>query len=221
MTTRSIKTAAALFGGLLCLFSSTALANTPTVTLHRTMPVHASPHGRVTGAVSATTPLTHQLTVLPIIASKPGWDRVRLPQRPDGSTGWISTIGTTLGTTPWLIRVNRAERKARIYRSGRLQRTYSVVVGRPSLPTPAGTFFVAEVFEDRGSVSGPYALATSAYSNALQEFDGGPGQIALHGREGLPEPLGTASSHGCIRFDNAAIGWLAWHVLQGTLIVIH
>jgi lipoprotein-anchoring transpeptidase ErfK/SrfK len=196
------------------------LTSTSIVQLHRTTPVHASPGGKVVKAVSARTPLTHSQTVLPIISIRDGWYRVRLPDRPDGSTGWISTIGTTLSTTPWLVRVDRARRSARIYRSGRLQRTYSVVVGRSSLPTPTGTFFVTEVFEDRGSVSGPYALATSAYSNFLQEFDGGPGQIALHGREGLPEPLGTASSHGCVRFDNAAIAWLAWHVPVGTPIII-
>lgn len=218
MSVRSIVAGGALFAGL--LLAAPTFAATPTVELHRTTPVHTSPHGKIVGAVSDTTPLTHQPMVLPIIASKPGWLRVRLPGRPDGSTGWISTRRTTPGTTPWLVKVNRAERKARIYLSGKLQHTFSVVVGRPSLPTPTGTFFVVEVFEDRGSVSGPYALATSAYSNFLQEFDGGPGQIALHGREGLPEPLGTASSHGCIRFEDTAISWLAYHLPQGTLIVI-
>jgi lipoprotein-anchoring transpeptidase ErfK/SrfK len=42
-------------------------------------------------------------------------------------------------------------------------------------------------------------LATSARSNVLQEFDGGPGQIALHGTDHLSGALGTAASHGCIR----------------------
>lgn len=208
-------------------FSEAARAvplSTATVALHRTTLVHASPGGKVVSAVSATTPLTRQQMVLPIVATRDvkhrAWAQVRLPGRPDGSTGWISTMSTTLSTTPWLVTVDRAQRKARIYLSGRLQRTYSVIVGRPSLPTPVGTFFVVEVFEDQGSVSGPYALATSAYSNVLQEFEGGPGQIALHGREGLPEALGTASSHGCVRFDNAAVTWLAWHLEAGTPIII-
>jgi Ice-binding-like len=35
---------------------------------------------------------------------------------------------------------------------------------------------------------GPYALATSDRSDVLQEFDGGPGQIALHGLDNLGRP---------------------------------
>ena len=37
----------------------------------------------------------------------------------------------------------------------------------------------------------PFAIALSARSNALQEFEGGPGQIALHGRANLGGVLGT------------------------------
>jgi lipoprotein-anchoring transpeptidase ErfK/SrfK len=76
--------------------------------------------------------------------------------------------------------------------------------------------------EERGEVTGPYALATSAYSNVLQEFDGGPGQLALHGREGLYSEgnIGTASSHGCIRFERSAIEYLAHELVVGTLITI-
>ncbi len=45
-------------------------------------------------------------------------------------------------------------------------------------PTPTGRFFVVErVRQARRSALGPWVLATSAYSNVLQEFEGGPGQI--------------------------------------------
>jgi lipoprotein-anchoring transpeptidase ErfK/SrfK len=56
----------------------------------------------------------------------------------------------------------------------------------------------------------------------LQEFDGGKGQVALHGRAGslLADPLGTARSHGCIRFDNDAIRRLAGMLPNGTPIEI-
>ena len=78
-------------------------------------------------------------------------------------------------------------RRATVYRGGRRVRSFAVVVGAPSTPTPLGRFFVVErVRQARGSALGPWVLATSAYSNVLQEFDGGPGQIGLHGRTGLP-----------------------------------
>lgn len=195
-------------------------ASTSLVTLHRNIPVHVSPNGRVVGAVSATQPLVGQQTVMPIISIRDGWYHVRLPGRPDGSTGWISTIGTTLSTTFWRVYIDRLQRKAHIYLRGKLKRTYSVIVGNPSTPTPSGTFFVTEIMEERGEVTGPYALATSAFSNVLTEFDGGSGQVALHGREGLPEPLGSASSHGCVRFSSEAITWLVEHVAVGSPIII-
>ena len=67
---------------------------------------------------------------------------------------------------------------------------------------------------------GPYALATSARSNVFQEFEGGPGQIALHGRNHLSGALGSASSHGCVRLGTAAIVWLARRIGAGTPLVI-
>ncbi len=194
------------------------------VVLLWTHPVHASAEGPIVGAVSGLTPLTHVRTVLPIIPDRdvrhPSWLRVRLPKRPNDSTGWITTQGTQMAVDPWSIVVDRARRSAQIYRSGRQERVYKVIVGRPSLPTPAGIFYVTETLSDRGHESGPYGLATSAYSNFLHEFDGGLGQVALHGRERLKGAIGTASSHGCVRFGTAAITWLAQHIPQGTSIVI-
>ena len=100
-------------------------------------------------------------------------------------------------------------------------RAFRVVVGKRSTPTPLGRFFVAErVRQPRGSALGPWVLATSAYSDVLQQFGGGPGQIGLHGRTGLPGALGSAASHGCIRFSDRAIAWLAARVRPGTPITI-
>jgi lipoprotein-anchoring transpeptidase ErfK/SrfK len=101
-------------------------------------------------------------------------------------------------------------------------RRFAVVTGKPSTPTPAGRFFVTErVRQPRGSALGPWVLATSAYSDVLRQFGGGPGQIGLHGRSGLPAPLGSAASHGCVRFDDRAIAWLARRARPGTPVTIH
>ena len=66
----------------------------------------------------------------------------------------------------------------------------------------------------------PFALALSARSNVLQEFDGGPGQIAIHGLENLGGTLGTAVSHGCIRLGLQAITWLVQRIAPGTPVTI-
>ena len=71
-----------------------------------------------------------------------------------------------------------------------------------------------------GGVGAPYALALSARSDVLQEFDGGPGQIALHGTDNVGGVLGTAASHGCMRLDTASITWLATRLGPGTPVTI-
>jgi lipoprotein-anchoring transpeptidase ErfK/SrfK len=54
----------------------------------------------------------------------------------------------------------------------------------------------------------------------LQEFDGGPGQIALHGLENVGGVPGTAVSHGCVRLDDLAIRWLVARVGPGVPVTI-
>jgi hypothetical protein len=58
----------------------------------------------------------------------------------------------------------------------------------------------------------------TAYSPTLKSYGGGPGQVALHGRDGsnLADPLGSARSHGCIRIPNIGISLLARVAPEGT-----
>jgi L,D-transpeptidase catalytic domain len=220
--------------GLLSTFTGAAQAQTMRVAAYErtcSLLIAKTAHGRpslhavTVGRVSATRPLTGNQTVLPVIATARAagrqWLRVRLPQRPDGSTGWITDAGVRLGRTPWHIVVVRSQRRAVVYDRGQAVRAFALIVGKPSTPTPAGQFFVAEkLYEGYGVVTGPWALATSAYSNVYQEFDGGPGQVALHGLVGLSGALGTAASHGCVRFADADITWLAHRLGAGTPISI-
>jgi lipoprotein-anchoring transpeptidase ErfK/SrfK len=100
-------------------------------------------------------------------------------------------------------------------------RTYPAIVGKPSTPTPTGQFFVEEsVRLPADQPGGPFALATSDRSNVLQEFDGGPGQIAIHGLDNLGGQLGTAESHGCIRLADSAITWLVHRIGPGAPVTI-
>jgi lipoprotein-anchoring transpeptidase ErfK/SrfK len=71
-----------------------------------------------------------------------------------------------------------------------------------------------------GSAGAPFALALSARSNVFQEFEGGPGQIALHGIANLGGTPGTAVSHGCVRLANGKISWLVARVGPGVPVDI-
>jgi hypothetical protein len=185
-----------------------------------------SPSARVVGAVEARTPLTKSRTVLPVLQTARGpaggrWLRVQLPMRPNGVSGWVPAYSGSARTTAWRIVIHRAAHRATILRGRSVEADFPVIVGQSATPTPLGRFFVVEKIRVApGVTEGPWALATSAYSDVLHEFAGGPGQIALHGIVGLNAPLGTAASHGCVRFGNTAITWLATHVDEGTPIVI-
>lgn len=196
-----------------------------TAKLLRAAAVRASPGGHTVERLGAGRPLTGSPTVVPVVATAQRggrtWLRVRLPQRPNGATGWIAADGTVTGRARWRVAIDRSRRRATISRDGRRIRSFRVVVGARATPTPLGRFFVAErVRQPPGSALGPWVLATSAYSNVLQEFDGGSGQIGLHGRTGLPAPLGTAASHGCVRLSDRAIGWLARRARPGTPVAV-
>jgi lipoprotein-anchoring transpeptidase ErfK/SrfK len=145
-----------------------------------------------------------------------------LPGRPNSSTGWIAQQGTRKLMTAWHIVVDLTARRVSIYRDGHKLRSFQAVVGKPSTPTPTGEFFVEEALQmPAGEAGGPFALALSARSDVLQEFEGGPGQIAMHGRNNLGGTLGTAASHGCIRLATASIKWLAARIGPGTPATIY
>ena len=159
--------------------------------------------------VNARRPLTSERTVLPVLGSRLGWLHVRLPGRPNSHTGWIRDRATALRTTPWHIVVQRSRRRVTVYRLGRAVRVFKAIVGKPSTPTPLGQFFVEESVQLRAAdVGAPFALALSARSSVLQEYAGGPGQIALHGLDNIGGVLGTAVSHGCVRLADRAMRWL-------------
>jgi lipoprotein-anchoring transpeptidase ErfK/SrfK len=176
--------------------------------------------------VAARRPITGEPTTLPVLSRSIGphrmrWLLVMLPGRPNGSTGWIAEQDTRPLLTPWRIGVDLDTRGVTVYRDGRVARTFQAVIGKPSTPTPTGKFFVEESVKiPVGQPGGPFALALSARSNVLQEFEGGPGQVAIHGSVNLNARLGTAASFGCIRLANASIDWLSRRIPPGTPVTI-
>ena len=183
-------------------------------------------HGGIVQRVEMRRPITDERTALPVLAHTTGprgveWLRVLLPGRPNGRTGWIKKQGTVETTTRWQLVVSLHDRRVIALRDGRPIRTFAAIVGKNATPTPTGAFFVEEAIELRGGdVGGPFALALSARSNVLQEFAGGPGQIALHGLTNVGGVLGTAASHGCVRLANASMQWLVLRVGPGVPVTI-
>jgi lipoprotein-anchoring transpeptidase ErfK/SrfK len=186
----------------------------------------ADRQSRVIEPVAALRPLTQVRTVLPVMGDVKGkdgnrWVHVRLPGRPSGHTGWILADQTIRSSTEWRLVVTVSKRTVAVYRDGLLVKTAPAVVPKPATPTPYGQFFVEEAAKiSSHEVGGPYALAISARSDIFQEFEGGPGQIAIHGTNGLSDPLGSEASHGCIRLSPSTITWLAKRIGAGVPVTV-
>jgi lipoprotein-anchoring transpeptidase ErfK/SrfK len=223
----AVLAAAGCLGAPAPAAASTVPASQPLVVLLSDHVARAEPRARARRleSVDARRPLTGVRTVLPVLgdARHPAgeaWVRVRMPGRPNGHTGWIRAERTRRTATAWHLVLDLSARRVIVYRSGRTRHRFLAVVGKPSTPTPRGAFFIEEGVALPSHTGGPFALATSARSNVLQQFEGGPGQIALHGTYGLAGAPGTAASHGCIRLRTRAITWLAAHVGTGVPLTI-
>ncbi len=101
----------------------------------------------------------------------------------------------------------------------------NVVVGKDSTPTPVGTFYIAEKIPasvagvSPNGAYGPWILATSAYSEAMDQFDNGLPVIVFHGTN-QPDLIGSAASNGCIRMPDDVVAQLAETIPPGTPVTI-
>ncbi len=151
------------------------------------------------------------------------WLKVRLPIRPNGSSGWIPRDRVNIARSSEYIVIDRSRRMLWRYRNGRVASRFRVVVGKPGTPTPLGLFALGDRVRqpDPQGFIGPWAITLTAHSEALRRYDGGPGLVALHGRSGasLFDPLGSARSHGCVRMNNRRISGITRSML-GTAVRI-
>ncbi len=149
-------------------------------------------------------------TWVPVVQSRPGWDRVLLPARPNRSTGWIFLGGGGLQTaySAYRIEIDVAAYRLTVLDAGRRLGSWTVAVGARHTPTPTGrTFLLASVAPTHPTYS-PLILPLGVHSRTLSTFGGGPGTVGLHG---WPDPgvFGHAVSHGCVRVPAAALRVLA------------
>ncbi len=185
------------------------------------VPIYATPRALgVSQALANPNPLGAPLTFL-VNAVQGGWLQVYLPERPNESMGWIARSNVSVSADNEHIVVSLSARQVRLYRAGTQVYEASVAVGAPDAPTPTGHFYVTEVLQltDPGDAYGPYALGLSGFSNTYYSFDGGPGQIAIHGTN-QPWVIGGYASHGCVRLTNPDITTLATQVSAGTPVDI-
>ena len=178
--------------------------------------------------LSKTTDYKQPRTLL-AVNTKPGWWQVLLPIRPstgaykDGMPmGWVKDADVIKGQSNFAIRISVSRHYLALFDSGKLVLETEVAVGKPETPTPLGKFYITDPVDLQSRPNGAYgayALGLSAFSEVLKSFNGGPGQIAVHGN-GQMNTVGQNVSNGCIRVFNDAILQIAKAVPLGTPVTI-
>lgn len=151
---------------------------------------------------------THEgvLLIFAVLSQRGQWLNVRLPMRPNGSTGWIKASDVRIRKVPNRIVIDRSEYTLQALRGDEVLMEAPVGVGLSSTPTPLGEFYVdiSVPFQSSGGPYGAYMLSVAGYSEVLTTFGGGIGQIAIHGTNSRGS-VGVNSSNGCLRMYNEDI----------------
>jgi lipoprotein-anchoring transpeptidase ErfK/SrfK len=131
------------------------------------------------------------------------WLKVSLPVRPNGSTGWVKKSDFNLTDHDYRMEIALSDFNLKAFRGDEQIFDAKIGVAMDNTPTPNGTYYTTELLEppDPKGAYGPYAIGLSGHSDVLTTFDGGPGQLGIHGTN-EPQNIGKKISHGCIRLKN-------------------
>ena len=196
---------------------------TQLATVRDPSPRYAAPGIRADGQVPDT--WWGVQSVLPVVAVRQGWVKVRLAQRPNGSQAWVPASDVRLSRTPYRIVINLKTTRLALYDRGRQVFSAPAGVGTAGDPTPTGHYFVAftEPPPEPNPGYGPFILVTSAHSPEISDWAGsGDAVIGIHGPLGEDSLIGATGariSHGCIRLHLSALAKLR-NVPPGTPIDI-
>ena len=150
------------------------------------------------------------------------WLRVRLPVRPNNTTGWVpaDALSSLQPVNTWL-KISTKTFKITLVKNGKKVFSAPIGVGQSQWPTPKGEFYIRaklKGYGGKGSVYGPLAYITSATSDTLTDWPGG-GLVGVHGTNS-PGFIPGRISHGCVRLKNADILKLEKLMPVGTPITI-
>ena len=154
-------------------------------------------------------------------SKKTGWVRVQLPTRPNLSSAWVRRGDVRLSYTSMRVVISLKHHRLEVFDGTKLSVRTPIGVGQSVSPTPRGRYFITDVVRPKNPKGfyGPYALGLSAHSNVYSSFEGGNGQVGIHGTN-LPQAIGSNVSHGCVRVRNAVITRLARSLPLGTPVTI-
>jgi lipoprotein-anchoring transpeptidase ErfK/SrfK len=119
------------------------------------------------------------------------------------------------------LQVDLSERQLHVLEDGEITRSYPVAVGKPSYPTPKGTFNIKRIIWNPRWVPPDSKWARDKTAKAPGEPGNPMGRVKIffsepdyyiHGTREV-DSLGAAESHGCIRMRNTDVIALAKTVM--------
>jgi lipoprotein-anchoring transpeptidase ErfK/SrfK len=152
---------------------------------------------------------------------KPDWVQVVLPVRPNGTTGWVRARDVRLTPNRFHIVVALGAHQITVYDGDNVLVQEPVATGTSDTPTPTGKYYLRVLLKapNPNTVYGPYAYGLSAHSDVLTQFNGGDGEVGIHGNNDA-SVLGKSVTHGCVRMSNDGITRLAGILPLGTPVDI-
>jgi lipoprotein-anchoring transpeptidase ErfK/SrfK len=134
------------------------------------------------------------------------WINVYLPVRPNGSTGWVKRDEVDVEAHTYRMEVYLSDFTFKAYEGERVILEAPIATARDNTPTPGGLYYTTELLrtDDPDGLYGPYAFGLSGFSDVLTSFNGGAGQLGIHGTN-EPDKMGQQVSAGCIRLRNEDI----------------
>ena len=111
----------------------------------------------------------------------------------------LATVGASAANDRRKLVISLADHKLAVVEDGRAVKVYSIAVGKPSTPSPTGTFEIIERVANP-TWYGPHQVVAPGPGNPLGtrwmglSFKG----YGIHGTN-APRSIGKSASHGCIR----------------------
>ena len=146
---------------------------------------------------------------------------VEVPAKVNADSVWASQ--------PVAVTVTRDGKRVRVFRRGKLTKTYTVAVGSAEFPTPTGQFVVQSMQKNpawnvpnsewAGDLAGETIPGGDPKNPLVARWIGFNGSVGFHGTASAGS-LGTAASHGCIRMAPSDVIDLFTRVNTGTPVLV-
>jgi len=149
------------------------------------------------------------------------WLQVLLPERPNGSTAWVRAADIRVVPVPYRIEVELGAHRITVYDGTSVLLQEPIAVGKSDTPTPPGSYYLRVLLQapDPTTVYGPFAYGLSGHSDVLTSFNGGDGELGIHGNNDA-SVLGSSVTNGCVRMSNDGITRLSKILPLGTPVEI-